>query len=75
MFEQAVIVLWRADQDRDLVEGDAATGLFEHPAGDFDRLAPFTRRGEQLEGSVELAARWGRVVEQMPAQVSSDRRN
>src|SRR5690348_4616930 len=68
MLQETVVMLWRPDEDGDVVERHATTRLFEHPPGDLNRLATLSRRGEELERSVEVTTRRRRFVEQMAAQ-------
>src|SRR5262249_17179007 len=57
VLEQAEVRVRRAHEDRDLVEARAATGLFQDSSGDFDALAAFARRGEELERAIERTFR------------------
>jgi hypothetical protein len=49
VFQEPGIVLRRAERDRHAIERHAAASLAQDPARDFDRLAPFARRREQLD--------------------------
>lgn len=62
-FERALearLILLRASQkDGDLIEASPISGVMKNGAADFDRLAPFTRRGEENNEMVEFRARRG----------------
>ena len=68
VFQQAGIVLRRAERDRHAIERHAAARLAQDPARDFDRLAPFTRRREQLD----VVERIGRRRHRLGKQVAAD---
>ncbi len=55
--EEAEILPRRAQEHGHLVEADAMCSFHENTAGDFDALAPFARRGEQLHVASRLALR------------------
>ena len=44
VLQQPDVMLGRADDDRHLVEADAAIGFFQDPARDLDTFAPFAGR-------------------------------
>ena len=68
VLEQAGIVLRRAERDRHAIERHAAARLAQDPARDFDRLAAFARRREQLD----LVERIGRRRHRFGEQVAAD---
>jgi hypothetical protein len=54
MFEQAKVAMWGANEDRHLVEPHTCPCFSKHPARHFNAFAPLTRRGKELDGSIEL---------------------
>src|SRR5215475_7086425 len=69
MFEQTEIVPGRAQEHGHLVETDAALGLVEHAADDFNRLAALARRRKQHDVAGALALRRTFDREHVPPQV------
>ena len=56
VLEQTEVALWRADENRHLVEPDARSRMLEDATSNLDTFATLSRRGKELQRTVECAA-------------------